>query len=351
MIDELKLRQVIADMFPELNQQNLDLIFDKLEHNTIPSKYMTQRKIYLPEFIGFMQSGIIFDPDFDEKSYKNFKNEKYNQQQQFVQKNENQKQIKDKLESQTNDQSDDDGESQQMQSSTTQNHRKQSSPTKNQNQQQQFIQQQNQKQNFLNNNYDFKRPDNKININNKNNQEKEKFVNPKQAGFVTKQPERAFTTINYNKNEIYSRFYQQIKDTLLPKKLLQYLTEKDLLQKSCLDLRKLFKKRDQGDGVLTLSDFREILEATFHKMNLNDINFLVSQALQKCAVGDIKDANQIAKDNLDYKFDKNMENQQGHIIKRVPENKNPRDPEISYSWFILNVQNELADILQITMNN
>lgn len=65
MIEEIKLRQTVAEMFPEIQQSDLDVIFSKLENCTLPSKYLAQRKIYIPEFVGFLKSGPIFEEATD----------------------------------------------------------------------------------------------------------------------------------------------------------------------------------------------------------------------------------------------------------------------------------------------
>jgi hypothetical protein len=53
-------------MFPEIDQSNLDSIFEELEQKMLPTKFMTQQKIYVPEFIGFLKSGPLFQEEKEE---------------------------------------------------------------------------------------------------------------------------------------------------------------------------------------------------------------------------------------------------------------------------------------------
>ncbi|EAR90883.2 hypothetical protein TTHERM_00144880 (macronuclear) [Tetrahymena thermophila SB210] len=61
LIEEIKLRKVVADYFSEIDQSDLDIVFSKLQNITQPSKYQSQRKIYLPELIDYLLGGPLFD--------------------------------------------------------------------------------------------------------------------------------------------------------------------------------------------------------------------------------------------------------------------------------------------------
>lgn len=65
MIEEIRLRMLFAESHPDLNQEELGCILDNLSNSSNPSKYLAQRKIYIPELIGFLNAGPVFMPNYD----------------------------------------------------------------------------------------------------------------------------------------------------------------------------------------------------------------------------------------------------------------------------------------------
>jgi len=57
LIEEIKLCKIVSEHFAEIQQSDLDLLFEHLPNTVHPSKYLSARKIYVPEFLEFIRCG------------------------------------------------------------------------------------------------------------------------------------------------------------------------------------------------------------------------------------------------------------------------------------------------------